>query len=94
MRIASVVMHPRCINCHQDQSPRQGDARTVHLPLVVCGKDGHGAPTQPCQTGHQTTNTADGFVPGVKDWHLAPVSMLWEGRSEEQICEQMKSCET
>src|SRR5215831_11889882 len=32
--IASVVMHPRCINCHQDQSPRQGDARTVHLPLV------------------------------------------------------------
>src|SRR5215831_9877705 len=22
--IASVVMHPRCINCHQDQSPRQG----------------------------------------------------------------------
>ena len=53
--IASVVMHPRCINCHQDQSPRQGDARTVHLPLVVRGKDGHGAPTQPCQTCHQTT---------------------------------------
>jgi hypothetical protein len=62
--IASVVMHPRCINCHQDQSPRQGDARTVHVPLVVRGKDGHGAPTQPCQTCHQTTNTADGFVPG------------------------------
>src|SRR5262245_38971454 len=47
-----------CINCHQDQSPRQGDARTVHVPLVVRGKDGHGAPTQPCQTCHQTTNTA------------------------------------
>jgi len=88
--IASVVMHPRCINCHQDQSPRQGDAGTVHLPLVVRGKDGHGAPTQPCQTCHQTTNTADGFVPGVEDWHLAPLSMLWEGRSKEQICEQMK----
>ena len=88
--IASVVMHPRCINCHQDQSPRQGDARTVHVPLVVRGKDGHGAPTQPCQTCHQTTNTADGFVPGVEDWHLAPLSMLWEGRSKEQICEQIK----
>src|SRR5215471_10905429 len=37
--IASVVMHPRCINCHQDQSPRQGDARTIHLPLVIRGKD-------------------------------------------------------
>ena len=88
--IATVVMHPRCINCHQDQSPRQGDARTVHVPLVVRGKDGHGAPTQPCQTCHQTTNTADGFVPGVADWHLAPLSMLWEGRSKEQICEQIK----
>jgi hypothetical protein len=88
--IASVLMHPRCINCHQDQSPRQGDARTVHLPLVVRGKDGHGAPTQQCQTCHQTTNTADGFVPGVSNWHLAPLSMLWEGRSAQQICEQMK----
>ena len=88
--IASVLMHPRCLNCHQDQSPRQGDARTVHLPLVVRGKDGHGAPTQQCQTCHQTTNTADGFVPGVADWRLAPLSMLWEGRSAQQICEQMK----
>jgi hypothetical protein len=86
--IASVLMHPRCINCHQDQSPRQGDA--VHVPLVVRGKDGHGAPTQQCQTCHQTTNTADGFVPGVEDWRLAPLSMLWEGRSKEQICEQIK----
>jgi len=88
--IASVLMHPRCLNCHQDQSPRQGDARTVHLPLVVRGKGGHGAPTQPCQTCHQSTNTADGFVPGVATWQLAPLSMLWEGRSAPQICEQMK----
>jgi len=88
--IASVLMHPRCLNCHQDQSPRQGDARTVHLPLVVRGKDGHGVRTQPCQTCHQTTNTADGFVPGVANWRLAPLSMLWEGRSAQQICEQMK----
>ena len=88
--VASVVMSPRCLNCHQDQSPRQGDARTVHLPLVVRGKDGHGAPTQTCQTCHQATNTAGGFVPGVATWQLAPLSMLWEGRSKEQICEQMK----
>ena len=81
--IASVVMHPRCINCHQDKSPRQTDSKIVHRPLVVRGKDGHGAPTQRCQTCHQTTNTADEFVPGVKDWHLAPLSMLWEGCSEE-----------
>jgi hypothetical protein len=88
--IASVLMHPRCINCHQDRSPTQTDAKIVHRPLVVRGKDGHGAPTQPCQTCHQATNTADGFVPGVATWHLAPLSMLWEGRTKEQICEQMK----
>ena len=88
--IASVLTHPRCMNCHQDQSPRQGDARTVHLPLVVRGKDDHGAPTLQCQTCHQTTNTAGGFVPGVTNWRLAPLSMLWQGRSSLQICEQMK----
>jgi hypothetical protein len=88
--IASVVMHPRCINCHQDQSPRQTDLKILHQPLVVRGKDGHGAPTQQCQTCHQATNTADGFVPGVATWGLAPLSMLWEGRTKGQICEQMK----
>jgi len=88
--IASVLMHPRCLNCHQAESPRQTDERIVHRPLVVRGKDGHGAPTQQCQTCHQATNTADGFVPGVATWHLAPLSMLWEGRTRRQICEQMK----
>jgi len=88
--IASVVTHPRCINCHQDESPRQTDLKIVHQPLVVRGKDGHGAPTQRCQTCHQTTNTADGFVPGVTAWGLAPLSMLWEGKTKAQICEQMK----
>ncbi len=88
--IASVVMHPRCINCHQAESPRQTDAKILHQPLVVRGKEDHGAPTQPCQTCHQATNTADGFVPGVSTWALAPLSMLWEGRTKGQICEQMK----
>lgn len=88
--VASVVMHPRCINCHQEESPRQTDAKILHQPLVVRGRDGHGAPTLPCQTCHQATNTADGFVPGVATWHLAPLSMLWEGLTKRQICEEMK----
>src|SRR3989449_11779624 len=83
--IASVVTHPRCLNCHQDESPRQTDAAYLHRPLVVRGKDGHGAPTQPCQTCHQAMNTAEGFVPGVATWRLAPLSMLWEGRTKAQI---------
>ena len=89
-RIASVLTHPRCINCHQAESPRQTDAKVLHLPLVVRGADNHGAPTQSCQTCHQTTNAAGGFVPGATGWSLAPLSMLWEGRTHTQICEQMK----
>jgi len=91
--IASVVLHPRCINCHQVESPRQTDEKIVHQPLVVRGADDHGAPTQPCQTCHQATNTADGFVPGVVNWRLAPLSMLWEGKTKAEICEQMKDPE-
>jgi hypothetical protein len=91
--ISRVVMHPRCMNCHQDTSPRQTDAAFVHRPLVVRGKDGHGAPTQPCQTCHQAMNAADGFVPGVATWHLAPLSMVWESRTTQQICEEMKDPE-
>ena len=89
--VASVVMHPRCINCHQDDTPRQTDAKIRHLPLVVRGTDDHGAPTQRCQTCHQAKNTGiNGIVPGVASWGLAPLSMLWEGKTKEQICEQMK----
>ena len=88
--IGSVLTHPRCINCHQDDSPRQTDAKIRHQPLVVRGADGHGAPTQQCQTCHQTTNTGGGIVPGAKGWSLAPLSMLWEGRTKAQICEQIK----
>lgn len=54
------------------------------------GADGHGAPTLPCQACHQTTNTTDGRVPGAPSWHLAPLSMVWEGMIKAQICEQLK----
>ena len=88
--IASVVMHPRCKNCHQVDSPRQTDAAIPHQPLVIRGSADLGAPTQPCQTCHQATNTAEGFVPGVATWRLAPLSMKWEGLTKAQICEEMK----
>jgi hypothetical protein len=89
-RIATVLTHPRCINCHQADSPRQTDAKVRHLPLVVRGADNHGAPTQSCQTCHQTANAAGGFVPGATGWSLAPLSMLWEGRTNAQICAQIE----
>src|SRR2546428_11278361 len=83
--IASVVMRPRGINCQQDESPRQTDEKIVHRPFVVRGKDAHGARRQRCQTWRQAASTADGFVPGVTAWRLAPHSILWEGKTQAEI---------
>ncbi len=88
--IASVVMHPRCMNCHQIAAPRQNDSQTPHQQEIVRGPDGHGVPALQCNACHQTENAANGFVPGAAGWHLAPISMNWEGLSKRQICLQMK----
>jgi hypothetical protein len=29
-------------------------------------------------------------MPGSRNWHLAPASMAWQGKSAAQICEQLK----
>jgi len=45
-----VIAHPRCMNCHPaGDSPTQ-TGREPHLPLVVRGADGHGAPGMMCAT--------------------------------------------
>lgn len=98
--IASVLMHPRCMNCHQVDFPRQTDSGIRHTQLVVRGiggisahDGGHGAPTLQCETCHQATNTADGRVPGTPNWQLAPVAMKWADMTAAQICEQLKDPE-
>ena len=84
-----VIMHPRCVNCHTpDDHPRQGDAMRVHEPPVVRGAAGKGAVGMACSTCHGAANF--GVVPGDPNWHLAPLEMVWIGRSLGQICEQIK----
>jgi hypothetical protein len=86
-----VLQHPRCINCHPaGDSPHQADRSRLHQPMVVRGDDGHGAPTLQCNTCHGPANFDPARVPGHPEWHLAPLSMAWEGRSLGQICEQIK----
>jgi len=86
-----VLQHPRCVNCHPaGDSPRQTDRMQLHQPLVVRGADGHGAPTLQCNTCHGPANFDPARVPGHPEWHLAPFSMAWEGRSLGQLCEQIK----
>jgi len=86
-----VLQHPRCVNCHPaGDTPHQTDRMRLHRPLVVRGADGHGAPTLQCNTCHGGANFDPAHVPGHPEWHLAPLSMAWEGRSLGQICEQIK----
>jgi hypothetical protein len=87
--IATVLTHPRCMNCHTVTGfPRQGDLRLRHAQHVMRGADGKGSPAMRCTTCHQTSN--QGRVPGVKDWHLAPLSMGWEGLSSGGLCAAIK----
>jgi len=88
---AKVLQHPRCMNCHPaGERPRQTDLRLPHQPLVVRGKDGHGAPGMACATCHGGTNFDPSRVPGNPHWTLAPASMAWEGKTVGEICAQLK----
>ena len=86
-----VLQHPRCMNCHPvGDRPRQTDQRSLHQPLVVRGKDGHGAPGMACATCHGGANFDPSRVPGDPHWALAPASMAWEGKTLGEICTQLK----
>ncbi|POR53172.1 Isoquinoline 1-oxidoreductase subunit [Bosea psychrotolerans] len=89
--IGKVLTHPRCMNCHPaTERPRQTDARRLHQPVVVRGKDGHGAPGLECATCHGKQNYDPARMPGDGHWALAPASMAWEGKTLGQICLQLK----
>ena len=86
-----VLQHPRCLNCHPaGDGPTQTDTMRPHLPRIVRGADGHGPPGLPCSACHPRANFDVARVPGHPDWHLAPDSMAWQGRSLGQICTQIK----
>jgi hypothetical protein len=89
--IAPVFEHPRCMNCHTvSEFPRQGDDRHRHTMNVLRGKDGHGVAAQRCGGCHQRSNQAASGVPGAdEDWHLAPLSMGWEGLSPGELCRHL-----
>jgi hypothetical protein len=86
-----VLQHPRSVNCHPvGERPSQTDQMRPHQPLVVRGKDGHGAPGMACSTCHGAANFDPARVPGDPHWHLAPASMAWEGKTLGYICNQLK----
>jgi hypothetical protein len=89
-RIASVLMSPRCMNCHpRGERPRQGDDRHVHLQNVQRGPDDRGMAVMRCTQCHQQHNNDMAGVPGAPNWHVAPRSMAWEGLTAGEICRRV-----
>jgi hypothetical protein len=91
-KIAAVMQHPRCLNCHQLETPLRGDARRSHVPRVVRGPDDRGASAMRCANCHSlgANNTTSG-VPGAPDWALARSTMSWQGLSRGELCRTLKN---
>lgn len=85
-QVHSVLVHPRCINCHTAVDyPQQGDGRRRHFANVVRGPDGNGVPALRCATCHQESNADSTGLPGSHNWHLAPLSMAWQDRRDKPL---------
>ena len=85
-RVYSVLVSPRCINCHTATNyPQQGDDRHRHFANVVRGPDGFGVPALNCIGCHQESNADSTGVPGGLNWHLAPLSMQWQDMNDRPL---------
>ena len=82
----AVITHKRCMNCHPaGNRPRQGEDSHLHYFNVQRGADGHGVAALKCAACHQKENNLNSGVPGAPHWHLAPLSMAWEGLDKYEI---------
>ena len=89
--IAEVLRHPRCLNCHpRDDRPRQSDDRHIHLQNVTRGPDDLGFVNLRCTACHRNENNDYSGVPGAPTWHLAPLSMGWQGLDDADLCTTLK----
>ncbi len=85
-QVYSVLISPRCINCHTATNyPQQGDDRHRHVANVVRGPEGKGVPGLNCASCHQETNADSTGVPGGHNWHLAPLEMRWQDTNDRPL---------
>ena len=65
-KVYSVLISPRCINCHTATNyPQQGDDRRRHFANVIRGgPEGKGVPALNCLSCHQQANADSTGVPG------------------------------
>jgi hypothetical protein len=98
LEAAKVITHPRCMNCHPaGEHPLQGDDSHEHQPVAFGGEAGDGIPGLVCGTCHSDRNVTlmsrearYRSIPGHPRWMLAPKEMAWQGKSLQDICQQLK----
>ena len=93
MQVYTVLMHPRCMNCHPaGDQPLQGDDSHTHIMNVQRGKDGKGLYALKCSNCHQPTNVAGLHTPpGNPKWQLPPadMKMVFQGKSARDLALQI-----
>lgn len=91
--VYSVLMSPRCMNCHPaGDTPLQGDDSHLHTMLPKRGVDGKGILAMKCSNCHQPTNSPGLHMPpGNSNWHLPPddMKMVFEGRTPNELAKQL-----
>jgi hypothetical protein len=96
-RMATVMLSPRCINCHTvEDYPAQGEDHHRHANDVIrpasqreslSNDFGRGADTSPCVVCHASVNMADGRQPGAPNWRQPPADMGWDRMtSAAELC--------
>ncbi|MEO6734069.1 MAG: hypothetical protein ABIN01_22805 [Ferruginibacter sp.] len=94
LAVYSVLMSPRCMNCHpKGDVPLQGDDSHLHTQGVTRGKDGKGMYAMKCSNCHQPQNTPGlNMPPGNPTWHLPPadMKMVFEGKSPRELAALLK----
>jgi hypothetical protein len=85
-KVYSVLISPRCLNCHTATNyPQQGDDRHRHFANVVRGAGNAGVPGLHCESCHQERNADSTGAPGGPSWHLAPLSMQWQDLNDRPL---------
>ncbi|MEZ7496544.1 hypothetical protein QO206_13700 [Leeuwenhoekiella aequorea] len=92
-KVYSVLMHPRCMNCHPSGDiPLQGDDSHLHGMSPQRGEDGKGVYAMKCANCHQNENTPGKHAPpGNPEWHLPPadMKMIFQGRTANELAKQL-----
>jgi hypothetical protein len=93
MKVYSVLMSPRCMNCHPaGDVPLQGDNSQLHTMAPKRGVDGKGVYAMKCTNCHQPANIPGVHTPpGNTKWRLPPadMKMVFQGRTPNQLAKQL-----